>query len=238
MALSISSLAAGRDTTNNPATTASVNPTAGSLTLLFVGVAVAGGGTVLNTDTVTPSGARGTWSAALVAVNDTQDGSGRRGLFLFAGTGSVTNEAITLTSTNVDGTWTETNWSVIQVTGQDTGTPYDAAVKAAGSSGTTSTLADVGTPGAGDAVVFGVFHETDEAVTATGWSSLGSVTGGSDIRTLHTFYDDSSPDETPNATWASSSQWGTVGLIVNVAAGGGGGGLRRRGSLGLLGVGR
>jgi hypothetical protein len=152
-------------------------------------------------------------------INDNENGTGRRGMYVFAGTGTVTSEAITLTSTNGSGTWTETNWSVIEVTGQDTGTPYDTAIKAAGTSGMTSTLDDVGTVDAGDSVVFGVIHETDEAVSAAGWTALGAVTGGSDIRTMHTFYDDSSPDETPNATWSSSSLWGTIGLIVNVGAG-------------------
>lgn len=222
-ALAISSLASGSNTSSNPASTASVNPTSGSVTYLFVGYAVEGGGTTVTGNSVTPSGARGTWTTIAHVEAQTTSGLNRRGLFLVRGTGSVTNEAISIT-VNITGpgnVWTETMWSVIEVTGQDA-TPDDTPVKNGAVSGTTSSTADVGTVDAGDAVIFGVIHETNEAVSATGWTSLAEITGGTDIRTLHTYYDDSSPDETPNATWASSGTWGSIAFVVNAAAGGGG----------------
>lgn len=216
MALSISLLTSGIDTTNNPASTASVNPTSGSVTYLFVAYAVAGGGNGNDGDSITPSGARGTWTEMTQVWNP----SSRRGMFLFRGTGTVTNEAISLSVSAAGGTWTETAWNVIEVTGQDA-TPDDAVVIADSLGSTQASTADVGTVDTGDAVLFGVWHETDEAVTATGFTGLGAVTGGSDVRTLHTFYDDTTPDETPQTDTFTSSSWGMVAFVVNVGAGGG-----------------
>lgn len=229
MALSITSLTEGIDTTNNPASTASVNPTSGSLTLAFIAYAVAGGGSTTSSDTVVPSGARGTWTL-LGHVNATDFVNvGRRGMVLYAGTGSVASEAITITATTGSGTWTETAWSIIECTGQDGTTPYDTAQGAGDTSATSGEITtSLGTAGAGDEVIAGWFHETGESVDTTtdgSWGTLlgSGITGGSDIRTLHVFYDASDPQNvTPAAGWSTASTWGAIGVIINVAAGGGG----------------
>lgn len=234
MALAVSTLTSGSDTTNNPCSTASVNPTSGSLTLIWIGYAVVGGGTTTSTDTVVPSGARGTWTL-LDDVSDNTHTTGRRGMRLYAGTGTVTNEAISITATCGAGTWTETVWIVDEWTGVDGTTPYDASVSTGSGSGTTGTISDVGTPDTGDRITSGWFHETTQALTATGLTALGSVTSTSDLSQLKSYYDASDPqDETPEVTWSSSCAWGGIGLIINAAAGGGASAPKR--SL-LLGIG-
>jgi hypothetical protein len=216
-ALTVTHLTTACSSSGNPTSTAAINPTAGSLTLLYGGVSVTGD-LVNDTQTMTPSGARGTWSSQLEMVNDNENGTGRRGLYLFAGTGSVANEAVSITSGNMAGAWEGHCWSAIEIAGFDTGTPYDAAVKAGGS-GTVATCPDVGTADAGDAVIFGVFTENGASVTATGFTGLGAVTNGAGLRDLHTFYDDSSPDETPQTDAFSSAVWGIICVNVNVGAG-------------------
>ena len=222
MAIAISLLTSGIEPTTNPSTTDAVNPTAGSVTYLFIAYAVEGGGTAINSDTVTPTGARGTWTQDEKIADDT-DGSGRRGSTLWIGTGTVTNEAITITAT-MTGTWTETAWIVVEVTGADGTTPNDTPQKVS-NTGTSATLPSLGTAGASDAVLWAVHHEEgDESVTATGWTAVGAVVGtnaSNDIRTLHGFYDLTSPDVTPATDTFTSSVYGAIGFIINVGAAGG-----------------
>jgi hypothetical protein len=222
MALAVARLTSGSQTTSNPSTTASINPTSGSLTLAWLAYAVEGGGTSSNTDTITPSGARGTWTQLRIAASSEFSNMGRRGIVLWAGTGSVTNEAVTITATCGSGTWTETAWVFDEWTGQDTGTPYDTAQANGDSSTSGEITSDLGTPGTGDRVTAAWFSETDETISATGLTATGSqLTGCSDVRTMHVFYDASDPqDETPAASWTTSGTWGAIGLIINAAAGG------------------
>ena len=222
MALAVTNLTSGSNTTNNPSTTASINPTSGSLTLCWIGAAVAGGGTTTAMDTFVPSGARGTWTF----VDDVDDSNNRRTMRLYAGTGTVTNEAVTITATCGAGTWTETMWVIDEWTGQDTSTPYDASTSNFVTNATTVTATDVGTPGAGDAVTFGIMRDTSEALTTnppTGLTALGSASGGTDVRILQSFYDSTDPwTETPVFNWTTSAGGQVIGIIINAAAGGGG----------------
>ena len=235
MALSASNLTAGLSN-SNPGVTASVAPTSGSLTLLWVAYAVAGGGSTLSGDTVAPTGARGTWTELLRLSSGDDADVGRRAIVLFAGSGSVTSETISISVTTLGGTYAEVAWCVDEWTGQDTTTPYGTAVRNA-ASGTTGLLPTVGTPGTDARVTAAWLHETSEVVTATGFTALGSVTGGTDVRTLHSFYDASDPqDDTPEASWATSSTWGGIGIIVNALAGGGGSSTQHL-KFNLLGVG-
>lgn len=222
MALAASVLTSGASNAN-PAVTAPVNPASGSMTRLWVAYAVAGGGSTLSADTVTPTGARGTWTEVMRLTAGEDADMGRRGLALFRGSGSVTNEPISVSFTTGGGTYAEALHIVEEWTGQDTTTPHGTPVRDAAASGTTGLLPDVGTPGTDSRVTAAWVHETSEAVTATGFTALGSVTGGSDVRTLHSFYDASDPqDDTPEAAWTTSSVWGGIGVIVNVLAGGAG----------------
>lgn len=218
MALSITNLTSGRDTTNNPASTASVNPASGSRTYLWIGYAVEGGQPTHSGDTFSISGSRGTWTQ--LAHEYSSGADSRRAVALYVGTGSVANEAISITVTPQVGTWTETAWVVDEVTGFDTGDPDDAPVTTEGT-GSTLQLPDVGTPGTGDRVYIGCTHEVDEAISVSGFTQTAQVTGGSDVRRFAVFYDASDPqDETPTFSTSTAGQKHAIGLILNVGAAG------------------
>jgi hypothetical protein len=193
------------------------------LTLLWVGVAVAGGGVTNSADTVTPVGARGTWTE-LLDVQQQGSSNDRRSLYLFAGSGSVTNETISITySSGASATWTETAWVIDEWSGQDTGTPYATAIGATGAGATSGALTDLGTPGTDARVTAGWIHSVAETVTASGLTATGTnLESLTDIRSLHVFYDASDPqNETPSASWSTSDAWTAIGIIINAATGGG-----------------
>lgn len=211
--LSITKLTDGQDTASNPATTASVSPAASSMVYLCIGYAVAGGGTATGSDTATVSGLGLTWTL----VENGTDGTGRRGTLLYRGTGTASSGTISITLSTGSGTWTETFWSVLQVTGHNSGDPDDAPVSAANWSGgvTSGATGDVGTIDAGDAVIAFFIHETSEAVDITGFTELTDIFGGTDVRSLTAAY--STSDDTPAATWSTSSGWEGMGWVVNKA---------------------
>src|SRR5687768_8851074 len=115
MAIAWNELTQGADTTNNPATTASITPTSGAVVYAGVLVAVAGGGGTGAADSLAISGCGLTW----VEVAELQYG-GRRAVYVWKGTGTPSAGALTITFTSGTGsTWTETMWSIDEVTGAD-----------------------------------------------------------------------------------------------------------------------
>jgi hypothetical protein len=211
MALAITNLTAGNDTTNNPATTASISPTSGAIVYLTVGYATTDG--MHPNDEITPVGVMATWEEI-----GRISGEGRRGIMVFRGSGAITPGTISIT-VSPEGNWAETFWSVEEVAGYNAGDPDDAPVGAAAASGTSGAIADVGTIDAGDAVIAAFGHEESESLTITGFTTLSAQTGGTDLRTLHVGY--SASDETPEATWATNASWEGIAWIVNVDPGGG-----------------
>jgi hypothetical protein len=176
---------------------------------------VAGGGTTVDSDDITPSGVA-TWTRiGRVHVN-------RRSLYCFRGDGPFSAGTISITFTSGNGsTFTEFAWSVNESTGQDA-TPNDAVVTNSAASGTTSAAVDPGTPGVGDAVMYAVIHETAENVALeASLTQLSEFEAGTDLRSLHVGYDVTATlDESPTATWASSSSNAVLAFVINVGAGG------------------
>jgi hypothetical protein len=214
MPLAITNLTAGNDTTNNPATTASISPTSGAIVYLTVGYA--GDASTHPNDDIAPSGVMATWEE-IGRIGSA--GEGRRGIMVFRGSGAITPGTISITVSPSAGNWAETFWSIAEVTGYNAGDPDDAPVGAEAASGTSGAITDVGTIDAGDAVIAAFAHEESESLTITGFTSLSAQTGGTDLRTLHVGY--SMSDETPEATWATNAAWQGIAWIVNVDPGGG-----------------
>lgn len=155
----------------------------------------------------------GTWTQLSVR----HDSGNRRGIFLLRATDASGVQTITYTEDS--GTWTESAWCIFEATGHDATTPNDTPVTAGSATSVTSlATASVGTPGTGDRVVGTFWHENDEAVTFTGFTSLAALTGLTDIRTLNVGYDAADPqDDTPEASWSTGSSAGGIGWIINVA---------------------
>jgi hypothetical protein len=232
MAIAWTELTQGSDTTNNPATTASVSPTSGAVVYAAVLVAAEGGGSMVAGDSLAVSGAGLTWALVGSQVYN------RRKVFVMCGTGTPSAGALTLTYTpSGANVFAEFMWSVDEATGVDTGDPDDAAVTASTAAATALATGDVGTPGTDDHIyaAFGIEGAAVSALIDDG-TALTNLGGGTDCRTLVVFYDANHSDETPSITWTGTNSAGGVGFIVNAAAGGGG--TFHTGLLSLLGAGR
>lgn len=218
MALSITNLTSGSDTTNNPSTTASISPANGSFLLVAVGRANSTG----TSYTVTVSGCGLTWTRI---DNQLLESAGvqRRELQVWLGTGTPSSGSLTITSGGGEN-WTEHVWCVDQVSGADgvtpTGTSYSSYVD--GSTSLTVTVSE--TPDAGDFVyaAWGLSLASPGSLSyAELDTTLATVTGGSDFRSLSVTYN-SAPDSNPAPQITASSQ-GIAGIsfIINAAAGAG-----------------
>ena len=212
--LAIVNLTSGTGT-SNPQSTASINPTSGSLTLLGVCFAMVGPESGGVDSTLTPTGARGTWTQ----IAELSPSTWRRKIVLYAGTGTVTSEAISLTvNINDTETFQEIMWGVDEVTGQDTGTPYDAAVSTS-TTATSIASPDVGTPNTGDMIYAVLMHDVAENITpGSEFTETYGQEGGANCRTVHGFYDlTATLDETPDASWSTTAGAMIIGDIINVA---------------------
>ena len=212
--LSISVLTSGL-TTTNPDNTASITPASGSV--VYVAVAVAYNAAVNNIG-VTVSGCGLTWVAL---DNVVYNPGGRRFIHVSKGTGSPSAGVLTITATSSAGTYQETMYSVVQVTGADGTTPNDAPVKPTSiATGTTLSTPDVGTPGSGDAVfvMLGMENATNNIALTGSINQLTKIENGGNIRSFIVGYEaGASPDETPGATWSTNASAGAIGFIINVA---------------------
>lgn len=207
--------------TTNGSNTASINPTAGGVVLVLAASAGTPGPAFESGETAV-SGCGLTWTT----VGWLSVYSGRRAIAAIKGVGSPSEGALTITTFPSGGTtFQETLYGVLQITGQDDTTFSDAAITGT-ATGTSLTLGDVGTPGAGDAVL-SVFANTlatdDNRALTAGITELAHIIGGGNVRSLIVGWDiNATPDETPGATQSTSDDWGGLAFIVNVAAGGGG----------------
>jgi len=220
--LNWTNLTSGSDTTTEPTTTASITPDANADVFVAIVIAVAGGGQTQTADTMSVSGCNLTWTQ--VAEVPYWESTDRRSVYVWHGKGaSPTTGSLTIDWTTGGGaTWTEHMWSVDQVTGANTSTPYsNVATKAySGTAGTgTGNVTVGGTVDAGDNVYFMCGHDTDEAVTLeASLTSLAAVTGGTDCRTINAGYDGTPTiDQTPSATWSTSAGYAAIAFIVEVA---------------------
>lgn len=223
MALAFGTLTTAEETsTDGTQTTASISPPSGAVLIVTVAMSVSGlSGTNLSSasNTYTVSGLGGTW---------TQKGvfgwGSRREAATFIGTkGSAWGSgSLTVTASNGIGTLQDMAHLVDYVTGADTTTPTDAAVVVEEQTDS-ATLGDVGTVDTGDAVYVVAGHENGtNSLNATGYTVIANTGALSNIRQLESYYDDSSPDETPNLTSAGGGNGiGGIAFVVNVAAGGG-----------------
>ncbi len=220
MAITITALTSGSDTTTNPSVTASISPASGSVVYAFVAVAVEGGGTTNGSESLSAVGAGLSWSTIGHAHGS---GTNRRALFLMRGTGTPSAGAVTFTFSTGVGTWTETAWSIVQVTGLDGTTPNGTVYTATTAGATALSVTVSETPDAGDFVLAGFTIESNDT-TPTRNSELDttihSINGGSDIRAMFTAYD-SVPDSTPvpGITWTGTNSATGIAVVLNVAAG-------------------
>lgn len=146
----------------------------------------------------------------------------RRQLSVLVSDGTPSTGALTITAEYAGGsTYQESQWSVEEVTGHDTGTPFGTMQQASTGSGTSLNCPDVGTIDAGDVVyAAGALEDgADSFAWAAGVTGIVYRSGGANVRSLRTGY--SSTDDTPGVTWATSGNGaGILALIVNAAAGG------------------
>lgn len=221
MAITITALTSGYETTTHPSVTASISPASGSVVYAYVGIALAGGSFSHGSDSLSGSGAGLTWTTIGTVSNV---GGDRRRLFLMRGTGTPSSGAVTWTFTPGGGeTWTETAWSIVQIEGLD-GTTPNGTVYTNFTSGATSlsvTVSDV--PDSGDFVLAGFSIESNSTSPTRNSeldTTIHSLDGGSDMRALFTAYD-SVPDSTPapGITWTGTNSAYGIAVVLNVAAG-------------------
>lgn len=215
MALSFANQEASSSGTS-PATTGTITFPADSVTYLSVGAAQTGG---TPGPTYAVSGTAITWTQ--VTASELTYGS-RRSIAVYraVNTGAEVSETVSITVTCPSGTLEVVAWSIDRVTGANTADPDDAPVTGTGTD--SLNLGDVGTVDAGDAVYSLGGHENGTNNFAlTGYTALGSVGSLTGLRQIRTYYDDSSPDETPS--WTSDgggNEIGAIAFVVNVGAGG------------------
>lgn len=218
MALSLSALTSG-SSTSNPATTASISPTAGRKWLAVITVSMSGGYATHVNDSFAISGAGLTWTQlSRVATWGT-----RRALYVFRGDGTPSSGALTLTFTPNVGLTEQLKWAIVELDGINTTTPYGTAYTNSGSS-TAASVTVSETPDAGDFILFVHGQEDNNTDTLnseldTSLIRIGDSTGA---RRFGISYD-SAPDSTPTpgVTWTGGCSWGAIGFVLNVGAGGG-----------------
>lgn len=209
-ALSITHLTDGVST-SDPATSAEITATAGSVVFLTVGVAVSGGAVTFNNISI-----GGTASISWSQVEFIGYAS-RRGLWVYQGTvaGDTTG---TVTMDYTGGfTYQETMWSIDMVTGVDSGDPIDAPVEHEEIFITSITLPDVGTPDDGDYIfaAYGYENAANGFALDGAYTTLALRNGGANLRTLATGYDSTPFDETPSASWSTDGHTGGIAFIIN-----------------------
>jgi hypothetical protein len=223
MALGFTSLDTGSESSSDGTVlTASESPADGSA--LYLTVAASFTGISGSNDPITfygvsasVAGLSGTWTqmaAVTYAV--------RRVLWVFRGTKASAWGSGQFTITVDDGSATlqDVAYTLDQVTGLNTADPDDAPVT--GSANNSLALGDIGTVDAGDAVFVAGGHEHGaNNFQCTGYTGISSIGGLANVRQIRTWYDDSSPDETPNLTSDGAGNGiGGIAFVINVAAGG------------------
>jgi len=197
----------------------------------LLAIAVLGDGN--GSTTASPSGVWPTW--ALVDSHwDTPTGIG---LWLFEGRG--TPSAGDITTTISGGSWTEGFFYTIIVSEVASANTSDLAINGVSASGTGTTAAvTLGAFSGGSNATFSVLLcANGRTITAgTGFTELYETNNALNIGWTAQTQWNSGNDTSVDATLSSSDDWIILGCEIQEPAGGGG--LRRKGSLGLLGVGR
>ena len=163
------------------------------------------------------SGLGGTWTEL-----DPTDGlryASRRLMKVYVGTKATAWGTGPLTITTSNGATQDMAYVIDQVTGANTTTPTDTPTTNSGTG--TVTMGDVGTVDAGDAVYVAGGHESaGNSFACTGFTGISTLDSMSNVRQIKTFYDDTSPDESPSLTQSSgSANTGGFAFVVNVGAG-------------------
>lgn len=210
MSPGFSSLDSAEETSSDGTmTSASISPATDSV--LYVVIAGSHATSWPGSETYNVSGLGGTWEQ----VGSSQTYGVRRNMAVFRGTkatawgtGTLT---ITLTATGLQ----DMAYTIDEVTGVDPSNPDDTAVQGAASN--SLALADVGVVNADDGVFVAGGHEDGannfDCTGYTGITTLGSL---SNIRQIRSFYDITSPDETPDLTSDGGGNGiGGIGFIVN-----------------------
>lgn len=214
MALAFATLDGGTEDTSGDGTmdSVSISPTSGGMVLVTVVTTTISA--YVSNPTHGVSGLSGTWT------NVGEIGyASRRFISLWKGIGCTGTGSLTITSTGGT-TLQDLAYVIDEATGQNAATPNDAAVADFGVD--TLALSDVGTVDAGDAVYTVGGHENGfnnfREETYTALATLGSLTN---VRQIRTYYDDTTPDETPS--WTSdggSNGIGAIAMVINVGAAG------------------
>lgn len=198
--------------TSEPITTGTINAAAGSRVFVSFAYSVVGGGTAGVNDTVTVTGGGVTWD--LVSEHYW---AARRGIHLFVSDGTPSSATLSIDFTTAYGsTFQEAAYSVDEATCNTT-TRYSGLNTNTGASGTTVQV-DLtgGTVDSGDHTFFVAAHETAETITAeAGFTQLFTFLGSAGLRSIIVAYDGTPTiDQTPSASWSSSSGSGIIGIIV------------------------
>lgn len=221
MALAITHLIDG-SLASNGGSTGTVNATAGARVLVSLGISVAAGGFTDAGDSVAISGGGVTWTQK----GRVETWGSRRATYTFESSATPSSATLAITFTPVYiATWESTKYSVDEVTGMDTTTPFGTAYTYTSASPTSAPVTVSETPDAGDMVYYAAGLEDNNTPSLgseldTTLISFGDTVG---VRRFITAYD-SSPDSTPepSVTWSPGCGTGAVAFVVNVAAGGGG----------------
>jgi hypothetical protein len=220
MAISFTQLTEGYST-NNPATTASISPTANRQVFVAVGTSLNGAETV-ESDTLSVSGCNLTWTQ--VGANKTW--GFRRGIYVWRGVGaSPSSGVLTITYTPTNGYYEQMKWSVDEAASVDATTPTGAPFynESIDENATSLSVTISETPGTDDIVyaVFGIENNTTPSLNSELDNTLTNFGDSTGTRRFVVAYD-SAPDSTPvpGLTWSTPSYTGGIAFIINAAAGG------------------
>jgi len=217
MAITITNLTSGYGT-NNPQSTSSISPTANVPVILSVGLSV-NSGTMIADDNITISGCNLTWT--LIAR---LEWGTRRIVAVYKGVGASPSSgavSIEFTDSGAGKILEQFKWSIDELTGADSTTPFGTGYAAAGAAAEASPVTVSEAPDAGDFVFFAGGLEYNYAASLnseldTQLVQIGDATG---CRRFVTAYD-SAPDSSPvpGLTWTGSCLWGSLAFIINVSS--------------------
>lgn len=207
--ITVTNLAAGSDSINAIANTASVTATSGELLILTVSCAAGDTIDVPTDGQMTVSGLGASW----VPIASEEYMFRRRAkvyrAYNASGTGPIT---LTYTGTN----FAEWGWVLDKVTGIDSNNRYTGFTISNGGTGTNTFVnATVGdTPGIGDATYSSVVAEQDTTISVEGtWVEKGSVAGGTDVRAIKSAWD---ADGDVTHTWNFGASTGYVAFAMTL----------------------
>ena len=217
MAITLTNLTSGYGT-NDPQSTASISPTANVPVIFSIGVSLPGGQVILSEDGISASGCNLTWT-----LLGRQDFATRRSCFVFKGIGaSPSSGSVSINFTpNSINTLEQFKWSIDELTGADSTTPFGTVYAAAGAAAEASPVTVSEAPDSGDFVFYlgGIEDQNTASLNSELSTQLTQITDAIGCRGFVVAYD-SSPDSTPvpGLTWTGSCLWGSLAFIINVSS--------------------